>query len=181
MRQQQHRPPSAVAWDQRGAANLRPNLLLTTHGDHGNWPVPQSLQLTEYGVAKAEWGVKRTCLSCGARFYDLQRESITCPACGAIFDVTAQSKPRRARAAPVAVKAVAPPALAAVEVAAVAVEDDVEVAADLEEDEEIVEPEAADEEAEEDGESAIEDVSELGDDDMADVIDTEIDEEETDR
>jgi uncharacterized protein (TIGR02300 family) len=141
---------------------------------------PEKLQLTEHGVAKAEWGVKRTCLSCGARFYDLQRESITCPACGAAFDVAAQSKPRRARATPVPVKAAAAPALAEVE--AVAVEDDVEVNADLEEDEDIVESEAADEEAEEeDGESAIEDVSELGDDDMADVIDTELDEEETDR
>jgi uncharacterized protein (TIGR02300 family) len=182
MRAQLHRPPSAVAWGHRGAANLRPNLLLTTHGDHGNWPVPQSLQLTEYGVAKAEWGVKRTCLSCGARFYDLQREPITCPACGAAVDVTAQSKPRRARAAPVIAKVAAAPVLAVVEVEAVAVEDDVPLEADLADDEEIVETEAADEEAEEeDGESAIEDVSELGDDDMADVIDTELDEEETDR
>jgi uncharacterized protein (TIGR02300 family) len=140
------------------------------------------MQLTEYGVAKAEWGVKRACLSCGARFYDLQRDSITCPACGAAFDVTAQSKPRRARATPAPVKAAAAPALAEVEAEAVAVEDDVEVAPELEEDEEIVETETADEEAEEeDGESAIEDVSELGDDDMADVIDTEMDEEETDR
>jgi hypothetical protein len=46
----------------------------------------------------------------------------------------------------------------------------------------VVDTAAGDEEAEEeDGESAIEDVSELGDDDMADVIDTELDEEETDR
>ena len=37
------------------------------------------------------------------------------------------------------------------------------------------------EEAEDDGESAIEDVSELGDDDMADVIETDLDEEETER
>ncbi len=133
-------------------------------------------------MAKAEWGVKRTCLSCGARFYDLQRQAITCPACGAAVDVTAQSKPRRARATPVIVKAAVAPALVEVEAAAVAVEDDVEIAPELEGDEEIVETEAADEEAEEeDGESAIEDVSELGDDDMADVIDTEIDEEETDR
>ena len=125
-------------------------------------------------MAKAEWGVKRTCLSCGARFYDLQRQAITCPACGAAVDVTAPSKPRRARATPVIVKAAVAPVLVEVEAAPVAPE--------LEGDEEIVETEAADEEAEEeDGESAIEDVSELGDDDMADVIDTEIDEEETDR
>ena len=140
------------------------------------------LQLTESGVAKAEWGVKRTCLSCGARFYDLQRESITCPACGAAVDVTVQNKPRRARVTPVVAKVAAAPALAEVEAEAVAVNDEVEVEADLEDDEEIVEAEAGDEEAEEeDGESAIEDVSELGDDDMADVIDTELDEEETDR
>jgi uncharacterized protein (TIGR02300 family) len=140
----------------------------------------EKLQLTEHGVAKAEWGVKRTCLSCGARFYDMQRESITCPACGAPFDASAQNKPRRARATPVSAKAAAAPALAEVE--AVAVEDDVELDADLEGNEDIVDTEAADEEAgEEDGESAIEDVSELGDDDMADVIDTELDEEETNR
>jgi uncharacterized protein (TIGR02300 family) len=133
-------------------------------------------------VAKAEWGLKRTCLSCGARFYDMQRESITCPACGAPFDVSVQNKPRRAaRAAPVIAKVAPAPALAEVEAEAVAVEG-VELDGDLEEDEDIVDAEAADEEAEEeDGESAIEDVSELGDDDMADVIDTELDEEETDR
>jgi uncharacterized protein (TIGR02300 family) len=133
-------------------------------------------------VAKAEWGVKRTCLSCGARFYDLQREPITCPACGAAVDVTVPSKPRRARATPVVVKAAVAPALAEVEAEPVAVDDDVELEADLEDDEEVVDTAAGDEEAEEeDGESAIEDVSELGDDDMADVIDTELDEEETDR
>ena len=140
------------------------------------------LQLTEHGVAKAEWGVKRTCLSCGARFYDLQRESITCPACGAAFDVTALSKPRRARATPVAGQGRGGSGAGRGRGRAAVVEDDVELDADLEEDVEIVESEAADEEAEEeDGESAIEDVSELGDDDMADVIDTELDEEETDR
>ena len=36
-------------------------------------------------MAKAEWGLKRLCLSCGARFYDLQREPIVCPACGAAY------------------------------------------------------------------------------------------------
>ena len=138
-------------------------------------------------MAKPEWGVKRTCLSCGARFYDLQREPIVCPACGASVDAAAQSKPRRARATP-ATKVAAVPAVE-VTVAAAVVEDDVDLDSDLEEeeeveeDEEIVEAEAAEDEGEDEdeGESAIEDVSELGDDDMADVIDTEIDEEETNR
>jgi uncharacterized protein (TIGR02300 family) len=125
------------------------------------------------GVVKAEWGTKRICLSCGARFYDMNREPIVCPACSTALDPVVQSRPRRARAATklVAVAAVADP---------------VDVVPD-EEPEEEEEEEAAvvaddeEEEAEEDGESAIEDVSELGDDDMADVIETDLDEEEGER
>ena len=137
-------------------------------------------------MAKPEWGVKRTCLSCGARFYDLQREPIVCPACAAVVDAAVQSKPRRARATPVA-KVVAVPAVAEVELETAVVEDDADLDTELEDDEEVVEgeevaeSEAGEDEGEEEGESAIEDVSELGDDDMTDVIDTEIDEEETDR
>jgi len=48
-------------------------------------------------VAKPEWGTKRTCLSCGAKFYDLMRSPILCPACGAEFDVEAAGRARRAR------------------------------------------------------------------------------------
>jgi uncharacterized protein (TIGR02300 family) len=136
-------------------------------------------------VAKPEWGVKRTCLSCGARFYDLQREPIVCPACGATVDATAQSKPRRARATPPAKIAVVP-AAAEVELEPAVVEDEVELDTQLEdeeieEDEEVVASEAAEDESEEEGESAIEDVSELGDDDMADVIETDLDEDDAER
>ena len=35
---------------------------------------------------KPEWGLKRQCLSCGAKFYDMQRHPIICPACGESFD-----------------------------------------------------------------------------------------------
>jgi uncharacterized protein (TIGR02300 family) len=132
-------------------------------------------------VAKAEWGAKRTCLNCGARFYDLRREPIVCPACGATVDAAVQSKPRRARATPAPAKVAAVPAAAEVELETAVVEDDAELDADIEADEDAVEGKEAEEESEEDGESAIEDVSELGDDDMTDVIDTEMDEEETDR
>ncbi len=142
------------------------------------------------GVAKTEWGTKRICLSCGARFYDMNRDPITCPACSTVLDPVAQSRPRRARPAPklAAVAAVVDPE------EAVVVEPDEEVGADvepdLEDDEEVVvvvaatedeEDEEQEEEAEEDGESAIEDVSELGDDDMADVIETDLDEDEAER
>ncbi|MGE0179651.1 MAG: FYDLN acid domain-containing protein [Sphingomonas sp.] len=34
-------------------------------------------------MVKPEWGTKRTCPKCGARFYDLgQEEPVTCIACG---------------------------------------------------------------------------------------------------
>jgi uncharacterized protein (TIGR02300 family) len=33
-------------------------------------------------MVKPELGQKRTCVSCGARFYDLLRQPATCPKCG---------------------------------------------------------------------------------------------------
>jgi uncharacterized protein (TIGR02300 family) len=122
------------------------------------------------GVVKAEWGTKRICLNCGARFYDMNRDPIVCPACSTALDPVVQSRPRRTRAAPklAAVAAVADPAVAEPDEELEAEEEDAVVAADDDEESD----------AEDDGESAIEDVSELGDDDMADVIETDIDEEE---
>jgi uncharacterized protein (TIGR02300 family) len=46
-------------------------------------------------VAKPEWGVKRVCQSCAAKFYDLGRSPITCPKCAAPFDPEALLKSRR--------------------------------------------------------------------------------------
>lgn len=36
-------------------------------------------------MPKDEWGVKRLCPHCGSRFYDLQRDPMTCPECGHSF------------------------------------------------------------------------------------------------
>lgn len=36
-------------------------------------------------MAKTELGTKRVCQSCGAKFYDLAKDPITCPKCGAIY------------------------------------------------------------------------------------------------
>lgn len=36
-------------------------------------------------ASKAMRGTKRQCASCQARFYDLMREEIACPACGALY------------------------------------------------------------------------------------------------
>lgn len=38
-------------------------------------------------VAKPELGMKRQCLSCAAKFYDLGRDPIICPKCGAQFQL----------------------------------------------------------------------------------------------
>jgi uncharacterized protein (TIGR02300 family) len=125
-------------------------------------------------VAKPEWGVKRVCQSCGARFYDLMRQPIVCPACGAVFDLDAAARPRRSRPIAGKVAVVAQPELVKARKVAV-VDDD----APFEEEEE-----AAPEDEDEDEESAspIEDASELGeDDDMNDVIEGGVDEEDDQR
>ena len=49
-------------------------------------------------MAKPEWGVKRACLACGSRFYDMQKNPILCPSCGVKFDVESIFRPRRTRA-----------------------------------------------------------------------------------
>ena len=39
-------------------------------------------------MAKPELGVKRQCESCTGKFFDLNKDPITCPRCGTIFQVT---------------------------------------------------------------------------------------------
>lgn len=48
-------------------------------------------------VAKPKWGIKRICTSCGAKFYDLEKDPIVCPACDAIYDPDAAAKLKRAQ------------------------------------------------------------------------------------
>lgn len=116
-------------------------------------------------MAKPEWGQKRTCQSCGCRFYDLTRTPIVCPKCGANVEPDMPFKVRRGSAA-AAVEKVVP--VAAVAPVVPDLDADDLVAAD--EDEEAVDGE---EEAADDDESGlIEDASDLGedDDDMAEVM-----------
>ena len=119
-------------------------------------------------MVKPEWGAKRVCHSCGASFYDLHHDPITCPKCGAVYDPEAILKSRRARPAVAEEKEVEQPEAEEAE------------AAEAEETEtaETEDVEAGEGEEEEDKE-LIEDASELGEDedDMAEVIDN-IDEEE---
>src|SRR4029078_9580705 len=59
-------------------------------------------------LAKPEWGTKRICASCGARYYDLLRDPVVCPKCSTPFDPEAFLKSRRARRAPPVEKELAP-------------------------------------------------------------------------
>ncbi len=121
-------------------------------------------------VAKPEWGTKRTCQNCGARFYDLLRDPIVCPLCQATFDPDRQPRARRTGAAARTEPAAAPRKKAVVEV-----DDTVDVdAADDEavDDAEDTEDSGAIEGVESESEDLIEDASELGedDDDIGEVI-----------
>ena len=95
-------------------------------------------------MAKAELGVKLTCESCGARFYDLNKSPGVCPKCG-----TANERPvifetsRRPVETPEPKKA-APPKKD---------DDDLDDMVDDDDDEDV-----------------IEDTSDLGDDDDVDVV-----------
>jgi uncharacterized protein (TIGR02300 family) len=114
-------------------------------------------------VAKPEWGSKRICQSCGAKFYDFDKNPIACPACGATFDPEAILKSRRGKA-PVQ-KEKAKPAKSKVDEArdaAIMDDDEVELDEDSEED--------ADEDA-------VEDADDLGGDDDLEV---EVDEDKED-
>jgi uncharacterized protein (TIGR02300 family) len=113
----------------------------------------------EAEVTKPEWGTKRTCQSCSAHFYDLRKDPIVCPKCGATYDPEAILKSRRRAPEKVVapVKPVKEPELPDPET-------DVET-----------------EEAGEEGDDVIEDTSELGEDD-ADIPETiESDEREGER
>ncbi|MBS0271056.1 MAG: TIGR02300 family protein [Proteobacteria bacterium] len=48
-------------------------------------------------MSKPEWGTKRICPSCNARFYDMCRQPIACPKCANVFDPDAFVKKRRGR------------------------------------------------------------------------------------
>jgi uncharacterized protein (TIGR02300 family) len=60
---------------------------------------------------KAERGTKRTCQNpdCGARFYDLNRDPITCPVCSSVYQLSASATSMAAAAPAVEDKAVRKP------------------------------------------------------------------------
>ena len=59
-------------------------------------------------MTKPELGTKRSCAHCGAKFYDLNQSPITCPRCGAGFEVVQVSSRSRAEAARAPVRELKP-------------------------------------------------------------------------
>lgn len=105
-------------------------------------------------MGKPEWGTKRVCTACGARFYDLNKDPILCPKCGAEQEKDAAPKARRGSAKGIRAETK--------KVAVVAAAPKVD---DLEDDDLIEDDDGLDEDI-------IEDTSDLGedDDDMAEVM-----------
>jgi len=123
-------------------------------------------------VAKPELGLKRQCMSCGAKFYDLSKDPAVCPKCGTVFQAVALS-----RAAPAARAAV--------------VEDEVEIESAGPEMVSLDEVEASEADkdlpADDDIDVAVDDAAdddtfledeEEGDDDVSDLIDGDIEDDE---
>ena len=109
-------------------------------------------------VAKPELGIKRLCVNCGAKFYDLGKTPIICPKCGTVFEAISAKAKRKP--SPPEEKAVAKARKPAKPVDDLELESKVlGVADDDEEDEEM-----------------IEDASELGEDDedVSEVIETKV-------
>ena len=120
-------------------------------------------------MAKPEWGSKRICLSCGARFYDLGKRPIMCPACGTEFEEEAFQRGRRGRVQ-LPEEAVEP--VVAVEAPRAPAEQADEEADEAQVGDELPEVDVGVDVEEEEEDTLIEDASELGedDDDMAEVI-----------
>ncbi|MCS6780865.1 MAG: TIGR02300 family protein [Geminicoccaceae bacterium] len=124
-------------------------------------------------MAKPEWGTKRVCLSCGAKFYDLMRSPILCPACGAEFDVEAAGRARRARPAARPLpetETVVPAEAEEVEEEGIEPLDELEAEPEIEEAEEVIEETVEVEEED----VILEDAGDLGEEPVGDVLDEEI-------
>ena len=104
-------------------------------------------------VAKPEWGKKRTCQNCGAKYYDMRTDPPVCPKCETVFQKETNQSGRRNRSAPEAPKAISKAASAAVTVE--------------------VDEEGLEDDTLENDEAVPEDTSDLGgdDEDMSDGID----------
>ena len=119
-------------------------------------------------MAKPEWGTKRFCQACGAKFYDLQHDDAVCPKCSTSVEPAPAAKPRRA---PAEEPAAASEATALTAKLAVETGDDAPAETS---DDEALKALGVDDDDSGDNADLIEDASELGEDedDMAEVAAT---------
>ena len=128
-------------------------------------------------MARPELGLKRQCMSCGAKFYDLDKDPATCPKCGTIYQAAATTT------------RVAAPALAA-RAAAVPADDDEDAdgekggpeivsldEVEAAEDDTDTTPDSDDADATDSDDTFLEE-EDAGDDDVADLIDGDIENDE---
>ena len=123
-------------------------------------------------MAKPELGAKHQCQNCATKFFDLNRDPILCPKCGAVFvPLPVARAPARASAAVVRDEAEVEPETAGVEIVSLdeaEAEEKPEVVAD--DDVEIEDTPADD--------NTFLEEEEEGDDDVADLIDGDIEDDE---
>jgi uncharacterized protein (TIGR02300 family) len=123
-------------------------------------------------VAKPELGLKRQCMSCGAKFYDLNKDPAACPKCGTVFQATTLSRvapPVIARAVPeeeAEIESAGPELVSLDEVEAGEAEKDLPIDDEIDVGEEVADDDTFLEEEEE------------GEDDVADLIDGEIEDDD---
>jgi uncharacterized protein (TIGR02300 family) len=123
-------------------------------------------------VAKPELGLKRQCMSCGAKFYDLNKDPAACPKCGTVFQATPLSRvaaPVIARAVPeeeAEIESAGPELVSLDEVEAGEAEKDLPIDDEIDVGEDVADDDTFLEEEEE------------GEDDVADLIDGEIEDED---
>jgi uncharacterized protein (TIGR02300 family) len=117
-------------------------------------------------------GLKRICMNCGARFYDLDKTPIICPSCETEFTGEVKAKSRRGRAAaeeaPVVKEAEKP-----------TVEDDDNDIDDIDADDDIVSLDDVDDDEDDDADTTLtidDDPDDLEDD--LDDLDDDIDEDD---
>lgn len=123
-------------------------------------------------MAKPELGAKHQCQNCATKFFDLNRDPILCPKCGAVFvPLPVARAPARASAAVVRDESEVEPETAGVEIVSLdeaEAEEKPEVVAD--DDVEIEDTPADD--------NTFLEEEEEGDDDVADLIDGDLEDDE---
>ena len=123
-------------------------------------------------MAKPELGSKRQCMSCGAKFYDLNKEPAVCPKCGTVYQASSSGRAPPPVIARVSEEEEPDTETAGPELVSLDEVEAAEADKDVPGDEDI---DVVDDEADED--TFLEEEEE-GDDDVSDLIDGDIEDDE---